>query len=220
MDNISVIIRNKNEAEYIGFAIQSVIDHFDRPEIIIVDNGSTDDSLGIIKLFNDHDISVIPIAPKDYSPGRALNMGVCNSLKDNILILSAHAQIIGGDFREVDYYLNGNLPKKSYCALFGKQIPIYRGKKITPRYVWSHFTDKPVVNMVSKIEQRPFLHNAFCFYPRQILLDNPFNEGLSGKEDRYWAIDMINNGYDILYSPELVANHYYTTNGATWKGLG
>ena len=34
MDNISVIIRNKNEEDFIGFAIQSAIDAFNNPEII------------------------------------------------------------------------------------------------------------------------------------------------------------------------------------------
>ena len=34
MDNISVIIRNKNEEDFIGFAIQSAIDTFNNPEIL------------------------------------------------------------------------------------------------------------------------------------------------------------------------------------------
>ena len=38
MDNISIIIRNNNEVEFIGFAIESCLDHFEKPEIIIVDN--------------------------------------------------------------------------------------------------------------------------------------------------------------------------------------
>ena len=38
LNNISVIIRNRNEERYIGYAIQSVLDTFDKPEIIIVDN--------------------------------------------------------------------------------------------------------------------------------------------------------------------------------------
>ena len=52
MDKISVIIRNRNESEYIGFAIQSVIDHFKDPEIIIMDNNSNDDSIEIVNLFS------------------------------------------------------------------------------------------------------------------------------------------------------------------------
>jgi len=50
MDNISIIIRNRNEAEFIGFAIQSCLDQFENPEIIIVDNKSTDESLEIVNL--------------------------------------------------------------------------------------------------------------------------------------------------------------------------
>ena len=42
MDNISVIIRNRNEERYIGYAIQSVLDNFKDPEIVVVDNNSTD----------------------------------------------------------------------------------------------------------------------------------------------------------------------------------
>ena len=75
--------------------------------------------------------------------------------------------------------------------------------------------------MFSEIENRHFLHNAFCFYNKNFLLRHPFDEKLSGKEDRYWARDMIKKGYHFLYNgKELMCNHYWTTNGATWKGMG
>ena len=51
MDNISVIIRNRNEEQWIGHAIQSVIDNFDNPEIVIVNNNSTDESMNIVRMF-------------------------------------------------------------------------------------------------------------------------------------------------------------------------
>ena len=50
--------------------------------------------------------------------------------------------------------------------------------------------------------------------------ENPFDEKYAGKEDRYWAIDMINSGNNILYDSNSVVNHFYTKNGATWKGVG
>ena len=110
---------------------------------------------------------------------------------------------------------------KYYSAVFGNQTPIYRGKKITKRYIWSHFgTDKEVDNMHSTIEDRPFLHNAFCFYNKSDLIETPFDETLSGKEDRYWASDILLKGKSYLYTPSIEVNHYYTGNGATWKGLG
>ena len=47
----SVIIRNKNEERWIGHSIQSVIDKILRPEIIVVDNNSNDESLNIVRHF-------------------------------------------------------------------------------------------------------------------------------------------------------------------------
>jgi len=214
MDKVSVIIRNKNEAEHIGLAIQSVLDHLGpKTEILIIDDNSTDDSLEVVALFDRSNIKVTKINGR-YSPGKSLNQGAQLASNDIILILSAHSQITKLDLE----YIKQNLG--NHKAIFGKQIPIYRGKKITPRYIWSHFIDNETKNMFSGIENRQFLHNAFCFYDRKFLLEHPFNEKLIGKEDRHWAIDMVQNGYNYLYTPQMKANHYWTNNGATWKGLG
>jgi glycosyltransferase involved in cell wall biosynthesis len=210
---ISVIIRNRNEKEYIGFAIQSVLDNFNDPEIIIVDNDSTDDSMKVVSMFDNANIKKDRINGA-YTPGKSLNYGVTKATYDTILILSAHSQITDMSIEYVEEKLKDNV------AVFGKQTPIYRGKKITPRYVWSHFNDKEKVNLFSKIENRQFLHNAFCFYKKDILKKYPFDENLSGKEDRYWAIDRVKDKMNYLYTPKLKANHYWTSNGATWKGLG
>tara|TARA_R110000824_G_scaffold182666_13_gene363721 strand:- start:382 stop:1041 length:660 start_codon:yes stop_codon:yes gene_type:complete len=214
MDNISIIIRNRNEGEFIGFALQSCLDFFDKPEIIIINNKSTDDSLEVVNLFSDRtDIKICDIS--HYTPGKSINLGAKKATRDTILVLSAHSQI-------TDLYNWKTIPNmlQDYCAIFGKQIPIYRGKKITPRYIWSHFNNQQQTNMFSEIEDRYFLHNAFCFYNTQFLLNNPMPETYPGKEDRYWAIDMVDKGYKYLYDPSLSVNHYYTKNGATWKGIG
>ena len=210
---VSIIIRTRNENEYIGFAIQSCLDHFDKPEIIIMDNNSTDDSLYTVNLFKDRTpIKIIPI--NDYTPGKSINVGVKEASNDYILVLSAHAQIIKTNLKDIISHLD------TYVAVFGQQIPIYKGKKISKRYIWSHFKERNVVNMFSKIENRHFLHNAFCFYNKQFLLNNPMPEQYSSKEDRYWAIDMVNKGYNYFYNSTHKINHFYTSKGATWKGIG
>ena len=210
---ISIILRNRNENEYIGFALQSICDHIPDAEVIVIDNNSSDDSLDVVTLFNTRlDISVVSI--DNYTPGRSLNkaVGLCNN--DTILVLSAHSQVTKMDLGYVQQQL------KTHCAVFGNQTPIYRGKRINKRYIWSHFVDSEVVNMHSTIEDRPFLHNAFCFYNRKDLTETPFDDEVSTKEDRYWAIDILSKGKSYLYTPQIEVNHYYTGNGATWKGLG
>ena len=75
-------------------------------------------------------------------------------------------------------------------------------------------------NLFSNNENRYFLHNAFAFYKKQILIDNPFDETLSTKEDRYWVNDMIERGGKSYYNSNTMCHHHYTDNGATWKGIG
>ena len=212
MDNLSVIIRNKNEERYIGYAIQSVLDNFDKPEIIVVDNNSTDSSMGIVNTFDFEDIKTYNI--DSYTPGKSLNYGVTKCSNDYVLILSAHSQIMNCKFDKIKMCLD------DYCVVGGKQIPIWNGKKISRRYVWSNFIDKDDVNLYSKNENRYFLHNAFTFYEKQTLIDYPFDETLSGKEDRYWINERVKEGIKFYYDSETICHHHYTDNGSTWKGVG
>ena len=99
-DKFSVLIRCRNEERWIGHCIQSVIDHLDKPEIIVVDNNSNDDTLNIINHFIEDpklnsknnkkytDIKIFNIT--NYSPGKSLNLGIKKAKYENILILSAH----------------------------------------------------------------------------------------------------------------------------------
>ena len=222
MDNISVIIRNNNEGRWIGHCIQSCLEHLIAPEIIIINHKSDDDSIEIAKSFR-HDPSLKPsiknycdvkvVDISEYTPGKAINLGVQEATKKYICVLSAHCiiQHIDNDF------LRNNL--KKYPCVFGKQIPIYRGKKINPRYIWSHFENKEIENMFSEHEGRYFLHNAFSFYQKDILLQFPFNEEITSKEDRIWALGLVKINKKFLYSPKLVSNHHYTDQGNTWKGI-
>ena len=213
---ISVLLRTRNEEQHIGYCLQSINDVLGRDtEVIIGHNNSDDDTINIVHMFDWMDIQVLPI--ESYTPGKSLNKLVDHATNDAVLVLSAHCKLLPTqiNFSHIAMSsLHGNM------ACFGKQIPIYKGKKITPRYIWSHFGDECVTNMQSDIEDRPFLHNAFCFYRRHYLKEFPFDELLSGKEDRYWARDTIDRGDNILYNPELKVEHYYTSNGATWKGIG
>ena len=221
MDNISVIIRCRNEEQWVGHSIQSVIDNFDNPEIIIVNNNSTDESMNVVHMFKKGnfkgggsyaDIKVYNI--NSYTPGKSINFGISKCSNDYILILSAHSQIIECHFDKVKRYLDSN------CVVGGRQIPIYKGKKIGRRYVWSNFIENGVKNYFSKSENRYFLHNAFSFYKKEILIKYPFNEELYSKEDRYWVNDRIDGGMNFYYDSASICYHHYTTTGATWRGIG
>ena len=213
----SVVLRVGNEERWVGYALQSIVDHIGEScEIIIVNNGTTDDSIRIVNLFEYLDVKKINISSSDYTPGKALNLGIKNATRERVLILSAHCQIESFDRKLVDTKFKDS----SVACIFGKQTPYYLGKQITPRYMWSHFDDTPRENYFSDMEDRYFLHNGFAFYNKYTLIDYPFDEDLSGKEDRYWANSVIEGDMDIFYDSDIVVNHHYTDDGATWLGVG
>jgi len=224
--DVSVVIRTKNEERWIGHSVQSILDNLEKPEIIIIDNNSSDNTLGIINYFiqdpllnkekksnNYCDIKIQKISK--YSPGKALNLGVKLSNRKYILILSAHCELkkinLKKHFKDLD----------KFVGIFGNQNPLWNGKKIAKRYLWSHFDDKnQSINMFSELENRFFFHNAASIFKRKTLIKYPFNEILAGKEDRYWINDLVQKKKSFLYDPELEVSHHYTENGNTWKGLG
>lgn len=223
-NQFSVIIRTRNEERWVGHTIQSVLDNLFRPEIIIIDNNSSDNTLEIVRRFQSNPNLSEATSPNytnitihkidEYTPGKSLNMGIELSNNDNLMIISSHCVIAEFDEAKVLHNL------KKFAAIFGKQIPVMDGKKITPRYVWSHFGSEEKTNMYSQMEDRYFFHNAFSFFHKKIVSRLKFDEYLSGKEDRYWAADAIKENLEYLYDPSLKVFHHYTPNGNTWKGNG
>ena len=120
---VSVIIRNRNESEHIGFAIQSCLDNFEKPEIIVVDNNSTDDSLQVVNLFKDRtNIKVVTI--NDYTPGKSINLGVKHATNERILVLSAHAQITTINIEMLDQWF-----RQGHVAVFGTKHQFIKVKE-------------------------------------------------------------------------------------------
>ncbi len=61
-NSFSIVIPTYNRADFIGLALKSVLNQtFQNFEVIIIDNNSTDDTLEVIKGFNDNRINVFNI---------------------------------------------------------------------------------------------------------------------------------------------------------------
>ena len=87
MNKVSVIIPNYNNAHYLGKAIQSVLrQSFKDYEIIVVDDGSTDNSKDVVSTFGD---KVRYIWQENKGLGGARNTGINASNTEFIGLLDA-----------------------------------------------------------------------------------------------------------------------------------
>ena len=120
MDNISVVIRCKNEEQWIGHSIQSVLDSFDEPEIIIVDNNSTDDSMSIVKMFKKDKLLK--------GSGNYTNVDGKNVVEK--LIVEDNTQIFIKTNTLDMFALKAKFDKKNNIIELFNNVKIFRGKEL------------------------------------------------------------------------------------------
>ena len=106
----SIIIRTKNEQKWLGVALSKLKEQsYQDFEIIIIDSGSTDDTLNIAKKYTKH---ILQIKQEDFSYPYALNIGCEHSVATKYLVmLSAHSIPISNTWLKdgIDNFIDENI---------------------------------------------------------------------------------------------------------------
>ena len=85
---ISLVVRALNEAEHLSALFTGLLRQEVKPtEVILVDSGSTDDSVAIATA---HGARIVHIRPEDFSFGRSLNVGCAAAIGEILVFVSAH----------------------------------------------------------------------------------------------------------------------------------
>ncbi|WP_276091087.1 glycosyltransferase family 2 protein [Pedobacter sp. JY14-1] len=186
----SIIIRSFNEAKHIGKLLKGIELQTTRSEIevIVVDSGSTDDT---VKIARDFGARIVTIRPEEFSFGRALNIGCREARGEYLLLASAHVYPLYTDW--VEKML---LPFKNQkvALVYGRQV----GNEQT-KYS-EHQLFKKWFPTVSSYEQSiPFCNNANAAVRRSLWEEQPYDEQLTGLEDLAWATMIQDKGHTIAY---------------------
>ncbi len=199
---VSVIIRTKNESAYLGRVLQRLKEQeYGGPvEIILVDSGSTDETVGIARSSG---CRVIEMKPQAFSFGRALNIGIAEARGDIMLHLSGHSVPEG-----VDYF---NLMVEPFedpavAATFGRDIPWPETCPSQARDILNHFPEVgPDGNKFS---------NANAAVRKWMWEQVRFDEALPACEDLFWAKEVMSRGFSIRYIP--CARVFHSHSSSPW----
>ena len=191
--DISVIITMYNSESYVAQAIQSVLQqepHGWNIEIIVVDDGSTDASCGVVEGLKHPAIRLIPL-PVNSGQALARNEGLKQAKGQWIQFLDSDDRIAHDLYHKFERAVQPNIN----CYLFSF---IRESNSETERQTITSIKDKRAFGHFGGTACNKFIHKSICL---------PF------KRFRYsdicFAVDMMNEG---LLKMALITDAYYLYN--------
>lgn len=209
---ISVVIPAFNVENCISRSIESVLrQKFSDIELIIVDDGSSDDTGFICDKFKTIDSRIKVIHQKNSGVSEARNTGIINSTGDYLFFLDAD------DWLSLDYFISVYhlLKLKQYSFVF---TPYYEVPKNSLYIPMVNFSDTMIFEkeeMLSELflKRRICWAPFACFYRRTDILNVHFNRKYKFGEDLLFKYESISNSCDkAIYFP--FAGYYYDTTRA------
>ena len=200
----SVIVRSKDEEKLIEQALVSLRDQTVESEIIVVDSGSRDRSVEIARRWCDR---LIEIPPESFTFGYALNVGAKAAQAPFHFALSAHCRAARHDWieRTLAHYERPEVAGVTgYHALPGG-APL----------------DGVFHQDAAHARAHPFwgFSNHASSWRAEVWQEFPFDERLTGAEDREWAQRVLDAGWVIAFDPDLIVDmsHAWRTPGEIYR---
>lgn len=202
--NISIVLRTKNEGKFLGKSLDLIREqaYRPRPEVVVVDSGSSDDTLAIASRYDG--LRVVEIAAEDFTYGRSLNAGVRASSGDVIVALSAHA------FPRDEHWLDRlvhHFSDPKVAGVYGRQLPHDDAWPSVKRDYLEFYGNRMREQTNAEDSGDHCFSNAACAFQRNLWKEHPFNETLPGCEDWEWARAMLMLGLKIIYEPSAEVYH-------------
>jgi len=172
---VSAVIPTFNRAKFIAHAVDSALAQ-DYPdlEIIVVDDGSTDETADILSVYRDKGVTVLSQANRGVSAAR--NAGIARAKGELVALLDSDDYWLGGKIsRQVEYML---LAGYEICQT--EEIWIRRGRRVNPR---KHHA-KPSGRIFKPSLKRCLVSPSCVMFTRSFWdRVGPFDESLPACED-------------------------------------
>lgn len=202
----SVIIRTLNEARWLPELLNAVArQNLDGMEVetVIVDSGSTDETLSIAMK---HGCRITHIRKEDFTFGRSLNVG-CDAAQGKCLIfVSGHCIPVGDRWlANLIRPLQHSTAEYTYGRQEGFGPTKYSERQLFKKYY-------PEVSIIPQSDI--FCNNANAAILKRVWTEYPFDESLTGLEDMDLAKRIIAAGYRIGYTADASVHHIHDE---TWS---
>lgn len=214
---VRVVVRAKNESASIGATLEGLAAQTiaDRAEVVVVDSGSTDGTVEIVRRAG---VRLIEIAPESFTYGGAINTGCRGADTPYLVALSAHA--CPRDQHWLERLLEP-FSDERVCAACGSYTAP-GGGTLTERVV----QDRELA------QAHPFwgYSNSGGAFRTELWRERPFREDMPATEDKEWAWHWMARGRVVVVDPSFTTQHaahrdegplaVYRRAREIWRGFG
>lgn len=224
--DISIIIPAKNGAEFIGQVLSAIFSQKSQYtyEVIVIDSGSTDGTLDIVK---DYKVRLYKIKPEDFSHSKTRNYGASLSDAEKYLIF-LNQDAIPTDDRWLDNMVKSieydselkaacaielNPDQNEYFNVISVGRAVFCNSKTEGIYIIEPYLLQKCSDLPKEQQRSLFPFGTVCaIFEKQHFAKFPFNENVAWGEDLHWAVDNSNAGYKSACSSFAKVFHrsYYT----------
>jgi len=203
--DVSIVIRTKNEENFIDATLRRIAeqDLTASYEIIVVDSGSTDTTLDIVKRYH---TKLVCIPQEKFTYGRSLNVGASHADGVYIVNLSAHACPSDGKWLR---NLIASFEDSGVAAVYGRQMSRGQLNPFEARRNESFFgRGKIVFSMQNRgMWKRVHFSNSNSAIRKEVWKRFRFNEEVPYAEDIWWQREVMAAGFSIAYAPDASVYH-------------
>ena len=197
----TVIIRSKNSSSIIAQTLKALFSQSYKDfELLVVDSGSTDDTL---KIVSNYEHKLIKIKPEDYHPGYVLNTAIEQSNTKIIVFLNSDTVML--NFHTLKTLIDKQ-NKKGVDAVFSRQIARPEAKPWVRKDYETAFPNS------SKAPDWMYYSLPLASMKKTAWKLIPFYTNAWASEDTKWGYDARSKGLNVVYEPKAVVMHSHNYN--------
>jgi rhamnosyltransferase len=211
--DVSIVMRSFNEAWALGDTLAMLRGQVGPTwELIVIDSGSTDGSVEMIRAFQP--AHFIQIKSSEYVPGRVMNHGMRLAQSERVIFLNADATPANEHWLKP---LADELLAPKVAAVFGRQIP-----RPDCRAVFACDYDRCFGPRRESASWDHFFSMVSSGLRKDIWSRRGFRENIQYAEDDEYTRWAKSEGFEIVYCAESIAihSHNYTAPQAYKRAFG
>lgn len=223
--DVSIVIPVKNGQRYLDSVLKAVFSQEidSKFEVIIIDSGSTDKTLDIVKQYP---LRYFQIEEDKFNHGLTRNFGISKAQGKYIVLMTQDA--IPYDNHWMRKLVDNLKRNQSIAGVYSRQIPHKDSCPLAQIRTDRFFTSNKVriENQIDKIEDynklSPQEKHRFCNFDdvsscirKDVWNKIPFPD-TDFAEDLVWAKQVLEAGYKIVYEPDSIVYHSHNFSILGW----